>query len=92
MILSTLNSRQLSEIHARDFLGDDLWKDYKKDYDSLMSYRKTLKGKPTEEQMITIKMNAYWISYYDRILWHSSILANHKRCVCASCSQKRQKM
>ena len=92
MILSTLNSRQLSEIHARDFLGDDLWKDYKKDYDSLMSYRKTLKGKPTEEQMITIKMNADWISYYDRILWHSSILAKHKRCVCATCSQKRQKM
>ena len=41
-----LNARQIGELEARQFLGDDVWKAYKTDYDQMMAFRKTLKGKP----------------------------------------------
>lgn len=87
-----MSDKQLCENDARDFLGDDYWKACKRDYDELMSYRKSLKGKPTEEQMFNIKLNAIWITHYDTILWHSSIMSDRGRCGCARCAVTRKKV
>lgn len=85
-----LTAKQIGEYDARDFLGDDVWRAWKTDYDQLMAFRKTIKGKPTEEQMIQLEMNKTWIAFYDRVLSHSATLATHNKCVCAGCAQARQ--
>lgn len=84
-----MNARQIGEFEARDFLGEDFWKACKRDYDECMAYRKTIKGKPTEEQLAVLKMNARFIEFYGSILFHSVTLANRDLCACTSCGQKR---
>ena len=87
--MTQLNARQIGELEAREFLGEEFWKACKRDYDECMAYRKTIKGKPTDEQLVVLKMNASFIEFYGSILFHSSRLAQYNRCACTSCGQKR---
>ena len=87
--MTSLSIRSVCEAHARDFLTDEVWRAWKNDYDQMMAYRKSLKGKPTEDQLFTIRTNADWISFYDQVLWHAPYIGVAK-CVCAACSKKRQ--
>lgn len=83
-----LSSREIAEAHAREFLGDETWKRWKLQYDECMAFRKSLKGKPTDEQRLQLATNAAWITFCDYVLWHSSILAAHGKCECAGCQKK----
>lgn len=47
--LRTLTMRERGEIESCEFYGEETWLKWKKHYGELMSYRKSLKGKPTEE-------------------------------------------
>lgn len=82
-----LSARQIGELDARAFLGEEVWIAWKIDYDKLMAYRKTIKGKPDEAQAIILKMNADFIEFYGSVLFHSAWLGN--RCTCTRCGQKR---
>jgi hypothetical protein len=92
--MATLNARQIGEFEARDFLGEETWKRWKADYDSLMAYRKTIKGKPDEAQAFILQMNAKWIEYYGSVLFHSVSLSRRNGqpgglCACTRCGQRR---
>jgi hypothetical protein len=87
--MTTIPDRQLCELDARDFLTDEVWKQWKTKYDEAMAYRKTLKGKPTEEQREQLTANAEWIDFCDRTLWHSSKMSTHNRCTCKTCAEKK---
>lgn len=88
-MMAKLNARQIGELEARQFLGDDVWKAYKADYDQLMAFRKTLKGKPTEEQKIVLAANNAFIDFYGSILFHSARLASSGKCDCTRCGKIR---
>ena len=85
-----IGAKQRCELDARAFLEDDVWRRWKTDYDELMAFRKTIKGKPSDEQMVTLEMNKTWIAFYDTVLWHSAGMTDHGKCVCKSCAEKRQ--
>jgi hypothetical protein len=87
--MTQLNAKQIGEFEARDFLGDETWRRWKTDYDNCMAYRKTIKGKPTEEQMVMIKMNAAFIEFYGSVLFHSVMKAKIGMCACTRCGQRR---
>ena len=82
--------KQLCELDAREFLEDETWKRWKALYDECMSYRKTLKGKPTDEQRAQLDANAEWIAFCDTLLFHSVRMAAYNRCVCRSCDFVRK--
>jgi hypothetical protein len=82
--------RQLCELDARDFHTEEVWKRWKTMYDEAMAYRKTLKGKPTDEQRLQLEANASWIEFCDRVMWHSPRMASHGRCVCKTCDERRK--
>lgn len=82
--------KQLCDLDAREFLEDDVWKRWKALYDEAMAFRKTLKGKPTDEQRAQLDANAEWIDFCDRVLWHSARMAAHNRCVCKTCDERRK--
>jgi hypothetical protein len=82
--------KQLCELDAREFLEDDTWKRWKQMYDDAMAFRKTLKGKPTDEQRLQLEANASWIDFCDRVLWHSARQAASGRCVCKTCDERRK--
>lgn len=81
-------ARELCELDARDFLEEDTWKRWKQKYDEAMAFRKTLKGKPTDEQRLQLEMNSEWIMFCDTILWHSVRMG--PKCVCRKCDLKRK--
>ena len=83
-------TRQLCENDARAFLGEETWKRWKNEYDECMAFRKTLKGKPTDEERMKLQLNAEWIQFCDTALWHSARQAAFDRCTCASCDKKRK--
>lgn len=85
-----LNARQIGEYDARDFLGEETWKRWKLDYDNCMAYRKTIKGKPDEEQQAMLKLNAMFIEFYGSVLFHSASLSKRDQCACTRCGQRRQ--
>ena len=87
--MTAIAVRQVCEFHARAFLGDETWRAWKTDYDSLMAFRKTIKGKPDEAQLFQIRMNSDWIAFYDQVLWHAPFLGV-KACVCGKCAKQRQ--
>lgn len=86
-----LTTKQIGEYESRDFLTDEVWKRWKTDYDQCMAYRKTLKGKPTEEQRAVIDANALTIEFYGSVLFHSVLMAKKNLCACTKCGQKRTK-
>lgn len=83
-------AKQLCELDAREFLEEETWKRWKAMYDECMAFRKTLKGKPTDEQRLQLDMNNGWIDFCDRVLWHSARQAKSSKCVCKSCDERRQ--
>lgn len=87
--MTQLNARQIGELEARDFLGEEFWKRCKQDYDACMAYRKTIKGKPTDEERVLIEMNAAFIEFYGSILFHSYFLAKRNLCACTRCGKAR---
>lgn len=87
--MQKLNARQIGEFEAREFYGDDVWKAWKQDYDECMSFRKSLKGKPTDEQRVQIDVNAHWIEFYGSVLFHSVRLSQNNLCGCTRCGQLR---
>jgi hypothetical protein len=72
-------------ITAREFLTDEVWKDWKRDYDELLSFRKSLKGPPDELQRMLLEINKPWIEFYATVLFHG----DKSPCVCRRCSIKK---
>ena len=64
-----LTPKQVGEYQARDFLGEKDWILWKQDLDELLSYRKSIKGKPTDEQRFILDMNRTWIDFYNKVLY-----------------------
>jgi len=62
---------QLAELRQRSFHTDEVWIKWKQELDLCMSFRKTIKGKPTEEQMYFIEENAWTISFLRKLLFGS---------------------
>jgi len=62
---------QLAELRQRSFHTDEVWIKWKQELDLCMSFRKTIKGKPTEEQMFYIEENAWTISFLRKLLFGS---------------------
>lgn len=87
--MQKLNAKQLGELEARQFLGDETWKRWKQDLDDCLAYRKTLKGKPTDEQRAQLDINNIFIEYYGSVLFHSPTLARRDQCPCTRCGQRR---
>lgn len=65
----TITAKQRGELWARDFLGEDVWKVWKQDLDSLLAYRKTIKGKPCELQKLQLELNDGFIKFYNSVLY-----------------------
>lgn len=84
-----LTARQIGEYDSRDFHGEETWKRWKQDYDRLMSFRKSLKGKPNGMTRLELALNDQMIEGYDFQLFHSSMLQRYDRCVCGRCSRLR---
>lgn len=85
------SDKQICEADAREFIGDETYLSWLRDYEQLMAFRKTIKGKPTDEQRIQLQMNNEWIAFYDRVLKHSARMAKQYRCICAGCAKTRAK-
>lgn len=60
---------ELAEIRQREFLTDEWWVKQKQKLDSCLMYRKSIKGKPTEEQMHQLSENAITIQLLKRLLF-----------------------
>ena len=60
---------QLAELRQREFHTDEVWIKWKQDLDACLSYRKSIKGKPTEEQMFFIEENAFTIKFLKTLLF-----------------------
>lgn len=88
--MTLLSPKQLCEYDARAFHTDEVWKRWKQIYDEAMTFRKSLKGKPTDEQREQLNANADWIDFCDRTLWHSTSQAKLGLCVCKSCDERRK--
>ncbi len=64
-----LTKKQVGEFLARDFLGEDVWIRWKQNMDELLSYRKSIKGKPTPEQLFILELNKGAIKFYNHVLY-----------------------
>ena len=76
-----LTAHQIGEYDARDFLGEDSGKKGKAHFDAMLAFRKSIKGKPDVYQKMQIDINEPWIKFYGGILFHSSSLQSHGKCV-----------
>ena len=48
----------------KDFYGEDVYKAWKQDFDELMAFRKTIKGKPDKWQIAEVELNKVFIEFY----------------------------
>jgi hypothetical protein len=83
-----INQRQRDESIARDFLTPEWHKHMKQEYEKLMAFRKTIKGKPDEYDRMLLLLNKGFIDFYETVLWHSG----EAKCTCRKCSMGRQKL
>lgn len=60
----TITPTEKAELKARWFWGDEEWIKMKQKLDSALSYRKTIKGKPTDEQRIELECKASDVEFY----------------------------
>ena len=60
---------QKAEFLKREFLGNEYWIKNKQHLDEYMSFRKSIKGKPTEEQLFLLEENKWDIKYLRRVLF-----------------------
>lgn len=49
-------------LDARVFFGDEEWRRMKTDYDELMRFRKTIKGKPDDATRLQLDLNNQWLA------------------------------
>lgn len=63
---------QLAELRQREFHTDEVWIKWKQELDSLLSFRKTVKGKPTEEQLFILSENNWTISWLKGLLFKTT--------------------
>lgn len=84
-----LTAKQIGEFESRDWLGEETWIRYKQELDALLSYRKSFKGKPTDEQLSQLEFNKELIEWYNGILFHSFRLAQSDKCDCVKCEKRR---
>lgn len=98
MIGTPMTARQIGELEARDFLGDDTWKRWKLEYDNCMGFRKsygrTMRGKPDDADRAILAANDASIEFLGSALFHSTMLARSNGkpgglCGCTACGQKR---
>ena len=71
---STANWRKITPIQRaeyikREFLGDEYWIKNKQELDLCMSFRKSIKGKPTQAQLFLLEENKQNIKYLRRVLF-----------------------
>ena len=84
-----MNAKMRGEFECREFLGEETWKKWKQCLDECFTYRKSINGKPTIEQIATLKINSVFIDFYNTVLYHSVTLGPDK-CECRSCALKRK--
>jgi hypothetical protein len=60
---------QKAEFQRREFFTDEVWVKWKQELDVCMSFRKSIKGKPTPEQMFLIDENSWNIKRLKRLLF-----------------------
>ena len=66
------SSNQRLLLTMRDFLGEETWKAWKQDEESLLQQRNQVAskgGKPTEEDLMKIRMNKPWLEFYKSVLY-----------------------
>ncbi len=73
-------------ITSRELMGEEAWKKDKADYDQLMAYRKTIRGKPDIYQQAQLALNQIWIDFYNRRLFHRWV----SYCDCKACADLKQ--
>ena len=64
-----LTAKQVGELRAREFLGEEEWKRMKADLDSLLSFRKSIKQKPDDAMRLQLDLNNAFISFYNKVLY-----------------------
>ena len=67
--LYTLSKLQKIELRQKDFYGEEFWNKKKRELDLLLSYKKTIKGKPTDEQREILIHNNELIHQYKQTLY-----------------------
>jgi len=65
----------------RELAGEEFWKKEKADYDELMAYRKSIRGKPDEYQKAKLEINKILIDHYNRMIFHTG----RSNCDCKGC-------
>jgi hypothetical protein len=83
--MKPLENRDRNEFFAREFHGEDYWKQCKLQLDQLYANRKKLKGKPTPEQSLELLLDAMFIRHYEAICFHSGYDSLNEDCVCVQC-------
>lgn len=70
--MRNITDTEKAEYKGRWFWGDVEWIRMKKELDLCLSFRKSIKGKPTDEQMIDIEINKENIEFWKRrcFLYH----------------------
>lgn len=76
----------MSCFNAKEFLGE-YYNEFLIDYESLMRFRKTIKGKPDEYTRAQLELNNMFIDYYKTILFHDPI---NNKCTCRNCDLVRK--
>lgn len=67
--LYTLSKLQKIEIRQKEFYGEEFWNVKKRELDLLLAFKKTLKGKPTDEQRETLNHNNFMIDQLKKTLY-----------------------
>lgn len=83
-----ITQKDRGEYRSREFLTDEMWNEWKRQYDQLLSFRKSIKGKPDEFQKLELSMNQVFIEFYQTVLYHDS---SSDKCVCRRCELQRNK-
>lgn len=88
-ICEPFTKRQRDILAARDWHGEEEWKRMNSDYESLLAFRKTIKGKPDAFQKMQLEFNKGWIDFYKYILFHNM---DRYDCTCRKCEEERQEL
>lgn len=59
-------------LSTKDFLTEPVYNAWKLDFDKLMAYRKSIKGKPDAYQMAEIELNKVFIDFYRQTILKES--------------------
>lgn len=62
--MRNITKTEKAELKARWFWGDEDWIVMKQKLDKALAFRKTIKGKPTDEQRIELECAASDVEFY----------------------------